>query len=123
MPRQDGRGDEGARGSCEVEDCECRERFSAQHHRADERQHAEGADAAVVHDGELGVQRRSAPQPVGRVGETVLVEGAGEGDQGQDGDEGGKPRRQVEGGGEPQDDGGREPDDGSDDGKGPERSI
>ena len=49
--------------------------------REDERHRAEGADAAVAHDGELLLPGRAAAEAVGDVGEPVLVQRAGRGDE------------------------------------------
>ena len=58
-----------------------RERADAQDEGERQRDGAVGADAAVAHDVELHRPRRAAAEAVGDVGEAVLVQGAGRGDE------------------------------------------
>ena len=53
----------------------------AQDERERQRDRAIGADPAVAHDVELHRPRRAAAKTVGDVGETILVQGAGRGDE------------------------------------------
>jgi hypothetical protein len=56
-----------------------RERRGAQPNAEQQRQNAERAVPAVAHDRELLVAVAAAAEPVDRVGEPVLVKGAGDG--------------------------------------------
>ena len=62
--------------------------ISRPEHRDDQRQRAEAADAAVGHDRQRLVAIGAGAEPVGGIGQPVLVQGAGEHDHGDDGDQG-----------------------------------
>ena len=57
------------------------QRADAQDERKRERDRAVGADAAVAHDLELHRPRRAAAETVGDIGEPVLMQRAGQGDE------------------------------------------
>ena len=75
---------------------ERRERGDPGEQRQAKRQHPEGADAAVLHDGELRGRVGAAAEPVRHVGEPVLVQGAGEEDRAADRGGRGEEMRQAE---------------------------
>ncbi len=60
----------------------------AQGKRADQRQRAIGADPAVLHDLQRALARGVAEEPVRRVGQTVLVQRAGQPDEKKKSDQG-----------------------------------
>ena len=64
--------------------------------RQDEGDGAVGADAAVAHDGELALPGRAAAKAVGDVGEPILVQRAGRGDERGDGERRADEGRQAE---------------------------
>ena len=72
------------------------ERRGAQADAENERQYAEDAAAAVAHDGELLGRVIAAAEPVGGVGEPILVQRAGDEHAGPDGDQRRRQRRQPQ---------------------------
>ena len=91
-----GDGDQAQRSAPEAAVERGRERADAQDERERQRDRAIGADAAVAHDLELHRPRRAAAEAVGDVGEPVLVQGAGRGDERGRRQAGANERRQAE---------------------------
>ena len=79
------------------------------------------AHLVIAHDGELGRGCRSAAESVGAVGQAILVERAGGGDQRRQGEDGGERRRQSDSRGKPIDQTRRQAQSGADQGKYPHR--
>src|SRR6185437_9380971 len=100
---------------------ERRQRGGAQADTEDERQHAIGAAAAVAHDGEARDAVAAAEQPVGAVGEPVLMQGAGRRGGGRERQQRGRERRQSQCRRQRIDDGADEADGGADDRESPAR--
>ena len=100
---------------------EVRQRGDAQNEGQNERADAIGADPAVTHDLELALARRAAAEAVGDVGQSVLVQGAGNGHGGRNRKRRGGQRRQMQALRNPIDAGADQPDRGADNRRGPER--
>ena len=79
--RERGDGDQAQRGAPKTAVERRGQRADAQDEGERQRDGAIGADAAVAHDVELRRPRRAAAEAVGDVGEPVLVQGAGRGDE------------------------------------------
>ena len=79
------------------------QRANAQDERERERERAIGADAAVAHDLELPGARRAAAEAVGDVGEPILVQRPGHGDERRRCKSRAKEQGQAEQRGEPKD--------------------
>jgi hypothetical protein len=93
------------------------ERREPQDHREKQRQDAEGADAAVAHDGELSLLVSPAPKTVGRVGKPILMQRAGHNDECSDREGGGEQGRKAYRCADHEHDGTGGPDDRSGDGE------
>ena len=90
---------------------ELRQAGDLDQHRQRERQHAEGAVAAVAHDLEPARRlERVRPQPVGGVGQTVFMQRARDQHRGADGQHAGQPARPGEAAHDGEHQAGREPD-------------
>ena len=91
-----------------------RDRGRAQSDAEHQRDDAVSAMRAVAHDRELALAIPAAAEPVGRVGEPVLVQRAGRGDAGGDREQRGRPDRQAEQPGDKKRDGAQRADAASD---------
>ncbi len=76
-----------------------RQRGDSQVKRHRQGQRAERADPAILHDFELARSRRAAAETVGAIGETILMQRAGQRDENRDGERRGEGRGKSEGGG------------------------
>ncbi len=121
--RDGGDEDERARGAPEARMKRRRQRADPQDERKRERDRAEGPDAAVAHDLELLRSRRATAEAIGRVGEPVLMQPAGRGDERRRRQRRAEELRQAKPVSDGEDGRPDEADDGAGDGRGPGEPV